>query len=727
MLEGRFGSLDGVRVTGFLPRRLLLVLTVLALLVAGCTATPPTPPDQGLIDPATWAARQQAYLQQATRRLDRANPESVIVNLARSAREPDFRIDPTEFRPADLRATFTKIDEFQDTSDFDLMRVFLLWRSQGDRLTPELSAALKQRLLGFRYWYTDPRPGGLVDHKWFWSENHRIIMHTMEYLAGSALPDERFAITGEPGRTHADRGRQRVLQWLDEKARWGFSEWRSDVYYPEDIQPLLLLAEYGDPEVSARATAMLDVFFLDLATGQLEGNFGTTHGRSYMKDKSRAADQNTRDIVQFLFQSNPQGYADWVDFGALLLATGTRYRLPIAIERIARTPQTFTDRQRMGVALDPSQPVTSTPKPPPGTSFSRPEDVAFWWDRGAMTAWQVVPISLRVIQEQELWRTELFEPIRPLLRQPGTANVEGAQYVAYALACQVNAGLLSEVSTVTWRSPDAMLSSAQDYRPGCVGRQYHAWQATLSPDAVVFTTQPGNADRAAQNGGRWADDDLYWNGGLTMPRTAQQDRAAINIYAPRFPAGQDAANAHANYLPMTHAFFPTQHFDEVRRVGGWTIGRVGDGYVGLWSYRPTAFAPVAPNPAGLNRPYDLVAAGGADNVWITEVGDRAQWGSFDAFVSALSSAETAVTPRGAANGVPLGFDVSYRSPSAGVLSYGSSGFFTVDGRSVDQRSPARIENPFVRVESGDPVWNVSIDGATLEVDLVRGTRAARVS
>ena len=35
-----------------------------------------------------------------------------------------------------------------------------------------------------------------------------------------------------------------------------------------------------------------------------------------------------------------------------------------------------------------------------------------------------------------------------------------------------------------------MLSSAQDYRPGCFGEQYHAWQATLDEDAVVFTTHP---------------------------------------------------------------------------------------------------------------------------------------------------------------------------------------------------------------------------------------------
>jgi hypothetical protein len=40
--------------------------------------------------------------------------------------------------------------------------------------------------------------------------------------AGRTPPRETFAVTGETGHTHADRGRQRVEAWLDEKADWGF-------------------------------------------------------------------------------------------------------------------------------------------------------------------------------------------------------------------------------------------------------------------------------------------------------------------------------------------------------------------------------------------------------------------------------------------------------------------------------------------------------------------------
>ena len=41
-----------------------------------------------------------------------------------------------------------------------------------------------------------------------------------------------------------------------------------------------------------------------------------------------------------------------------------------------------------------------------------------------------------------------------------------------------------------WRTPDAMLSSVQDYRSGLPGLQEHIWGATLSPEVQVFATNP---------------------------------------------------------------------------------------------------------------------------------------------------------------------------------------------------------------------------------------------
>jgi hypothetical protein len=48
----------------------------------------------------------------------------------------------------------------------------------------------------------------------------------------------------------------------------------------------------------------------------------------------------------------------------------------------------------------------------------------------------------------------------------------------------------------------------------------------------------------------------------------------------------------------------------------------------LWSWRPTHWRAVDPgveNNNGLTKPYDLVADGGPNSVWIIEVGDADPW------------------------------------------------------------------------------------------------------
>ena len=246
-----------------------------------------------------------------------------------------------------------------------------------------------------------------------------------------------------------------------------------------------------------------------------------------------------------------------------------------------------------------------------------------------------MPLTLATIEQHRLWETTLFQPFKPLVDITGGDPI-AARNLAYALRCLINIGVLSEVDTITWRSAHAMLSSAQDFRPGCFGHQYHAWQATLDEDAVVFTTNPGNEPRA---GTSWVDADLYWNGG-PMPRTAQHGAAVINLYAPQYASPGAPLDAFG-YLPYTHAYFPTERFDEVRQVGGWTFGRKGDGFVALWSWRPTEWRghdPAVTFTNGLTQPFDLVAPGGAHNVWVSEVGDAGRWGSFDAFVDAVAAA-----------------------------------------------------------------------------------------
>jgi hypothetical protein len=238
---------------------------------------------------------------------------------------------------------------------------------------------------------------------------------------------------------------------------------------------------------------------------------------------------------------------------------------------------------------------------------------------------------------------------------------------------------------------------------------------------------PGNGPSAHPRD--YLDDDRYWTGSATLPRSVQQGRAALHLYAPGFTLPDVDALAGFAYLDETHAYFPTECFDEVRRDGHWTVGRRRDGYVALWSWRPVAWRhhdPARTFTNGLTGAFDLVAAGGPDNVWIVELGDAGRWGGLDDFRRAVTAADIRVIDHGwDDDGAHRGFDVRYPSPAEGVLELGWTGPLRVDGREVAIGDHPRFDNPFAQVRRGDSVVTIDDGAGAFTLDLAAGTRRAR--
>ena len=100
-----------------------------------------------------------------------------------------------------------------------------------------------------------------------------------------------------------------------------------------------------------------------------------------------------------------------------------------------------------------------------------------------------------------------------------------AQISAQALPHAASAGLLKEVNTYSYRTPDYLLSTAQDYRKGSRGDQYHSWQATFGTKALVFTTHPGTrAPPDARLERRWRAGLLDRHRVATAHRAARERR-----------------------------------------------------------------------------------------------------------------------------------------------------------------------------------------------------------
>jgi hypothetical protein len=679
-------------------------------------------------DPAYIRGRQLDYLRYATESFSADNVVNVIAHLERARVDPPYMLAPASV-PADAwDPIFAKLAALEDTRDFDALELINL--VHGYRDDPALPAALwakvEHALLTFKFWYTEPTPAGMLDNSYYWTENHQIIYHTIEYLTGQLYPDQVFASDGKTGREHQEHARALLMRWFDLRARFGFSEWHSNVYYEEDLTPLLSLVELAEAEeIRVRAAMLIDVLLFDIAMHTQRGAFGTTHGRSYKKDKMSSLDDDTWDLVKLLFDTTDYDYRSRGDEGATLFARARRYQVPEAILRVARYAEPFIDRERMGIALNEFGPYEERPDAPYEFSFTDPADLPVWWGIGAHTTWSVVPLTVQTLNQYNLWDTTIFSAFKGF--QPLTVDIVGAQHLAVALARLLGFGLLTEVNTYTYRTADYMLSSALDYRKGSFGAQQHAWQATFDANALVFTT---HAFRPPIRTTDWYTDTetgSYWTGEASLPRSAQHENVAIHIYAPQYPATNPPPLDFWRYEPYTHAYFPQDHFDEVGQDAGWTFGRFGDGYIALYSHRPTNWVVYDPTEYATNNmvlPFDLRADGGADNVWIVECGDARSAGSFADFRAAVAlSTPPDITALPAdASGLPGGFDVVYHSPSQGRVTFGWNAPFTVDGVEIPQRDFPRYDNPWSQTDLNTHVTTFAIDGFGVHLDFAAGTR-----
>jgi hypothetical protein len=351
--------------------------------------------------------------------------------------------------------------------------------------------------------------------------------------------------------------------------------------------------------------------------------------------------------------------------------------------------------------------------------------------------WMMLPLTFEVAERENLWEGQ-FESYWDLA---GAVWVEGdmeetvrrARALLRILWPMINAALLMEVNTYTYRTADYMLSTAQDYRKGLRGEQHHVWQATLGEKTMVYTQHPGKLPVSEGTpippDWNWQREDEpgpgYWTGEASLPRSAQYRNVGIHIYAPQYTP---VSSYGFDYRQETHAYFPWAHFDgDPVQEGQWTFGRKGNGYVALYSLLPTEWRSGQPEVfenGGL--PFDLVAPGSPRNVWIVECGSAAEWGTFEAFRNAVGSASVTTTPLGDedGNGSPDGFDVEYDSPSLGVMTFGWHAPLTVAGREVPIADYPRFENPYVQTGFDERRYEISTERYRLLLDFETGERVA---
>ena len=591
--------------------------------------------------------------------------------------------------PASFQAALDFVNNREDPSDFyltALMRLYYLNVGTG-KLTQDQETTIEDAILNWKFWLDEPG----TTYVEMWTENHQILNHSIEYLAGQLFPDEVFTNNGETGSWHMAHARELILQWIDLRARVGFSEWDSETYYPEDLAPLLNLVDFADdPEIATRAAMLVDVILFDVAVDSFYGQLATSSGR-ITAGSIRSANSSMTTIAALAWGQGK--FTTTSNMGAVALATSQNYEVPPVIQALALdNPDEYLNYERHSFNIEDAADY--------GLDPDDIHDAPLYWGLGAFTLPDIINLTIQTADEWELWHYPDFKDLVDIAKILQAINA--LPLATRLLDPDPNGIYMGEINKITYRTPDYMLSSAQDFRPGEKGYQQHIWQATLSPYAVVFANNPDSLR---------ADDKhrpSYWMANGRQPRTGQYNNVLIALFdIPRYPSAPSPLEA--RHYAFTHAYFPTWAFDETIEQDGWLFGRVGDGYVALYSHQPYQWVTEGPDAD------QEIAAPGYENVWICQLGRASVDGSFQDFIAAITQAELHVR----------GLEVRFDSPGNGVLEFDFTGPLILDGVEISLTDYPRFDNPYAQIAFGELVYEISYQGMELYLDFANGVREIR--
>ena len=217
------------------------------------------------------------------------------------------------------------------------------------------------------------------------------------------------------------------------------------------------------------------------------------------------------------------------------------------------------------------------------------------------------------------------------------------------------------------RTPDYRIGGVRDHNVGMCDMHFIPAMIVLKNDITIFFSAPNNV---AEGSGLRPD---YWAGQASLPRVLMGKRTIAIIWH----------DVNDPDIWMTHCHFNARKFDEVKSYGGWTFGRSGDGYVGIYSSTPHSFR--------LDGPYsgrELVSDGN-ETVWIAECGSRIEDGCFESFIKKILAAKCWQDDAG------FHFD----SPGSGLMEFGLREGFTIDRDSVPI-SECMVNSPWLRSNYG---------------------------
>lgn len=577
-----------------------------------------------------------------------------------------------------LDGTLEYIKNEYDCSDFryvNLIRILYEY----EELIPETTLnKIKERLFNFRYWWDEPGENSMC----YWSENHQILFASAEYLVGQKYPKTVFLNSGLTGNQHMEKARKRMLDWLEMRWNYGFTEFYSGVYYKEDIGAMINIIDFvEDEELTQKTKIIMDMLFYDVATQNVNNIFVSVSGRAYTGNRKGGPGSTLGGLTNYFWGDGKQ-----INRGMMygMMTTGN-YELPPVLAEIAKDTSNVVIKQSNGLDI-----IELKDEGYFGTDN---RSMMMQWGMESFTNPEIVRNSLSHIRNSNMFSNEFikdfkvldFTLLKWLHLEPTLIRIVNPQS---------NGVAIQKGNTYTYKTMDYSLYSVQDHHPGTYGDQQHVAGMNIGSITSIFHTHP------ALEAGVEKQSPNYWVGYGHLPHVAQDRNVSLAIY--NIPEKKGLMEE--DLLEYTHAYFPSEKFDTTFVDGNYAFGKWGETYCAFITRNELRYR---------ENTTDNLIQHGKQTFWITEAGSKTDDGTFQDFCSSVKSNKFSFDERS--------LTLKYESKNnAFELNFGQD--FKLNGEIIDVNY-SRYDSPYCKAEKKDKTITYKFNGKSLHLDFENQIRS----
>ena len=570
-----------------------------------------------------------------------------------------------------LDRTLDFINGQYDCADFRLATLVRILYDFNETIPDSVLPKIESTLLNFRYWMDEPGENGMC----YWSENHQILFASSEYLVGQLYTDSIFSNTGLTGREHMEKAKVMILDWLEMKWKYGFTEFYSNIYYSEDIGGMINLIDYANNEEIVKKTKIImDLLLYDVASQKSGNMFNSVSGRAY--EKSRKGDSNASfyNITNHIWPTSsvPKPH---LNYGFI---ASKNYEVPQVIKEIGYDKNSVIIKQSNGLNLSELKSE--------GYFGTDNRSIMMQWGMEAFTNKEIIRNSVDYIRENNMFTNEFLHAFKDL-DYTAIRLFHLEPFISNIIKAQSDGNAIQRANTYTYRTNNYSIYTVQNHFPDMYGIQHHISGMNLGDSFAVFHLHPATPDSIKLHSPN------YWVGYGRLPQAVQDKNVSLSIY--NLPEEKNMMEMHM--LNFTHAYFPTELFDSTYLVDNYAFGKKGSAYTAL----------IGKNELNMKdgSSDDLIQLG-RKTFWIIEAGSINEDGSFKDFYSRILN-----------NLVEFDDDklvLKYTSQNRNLtLTYNSK--FMVNGKSINTEYD-RFDSPYIKAKRKADKMEFRFNGKYLSLD-----------